>query len=52
MFCHIFQSRRGRLQANLETVVNLIANTKTSKGLTIQSALEWNNCVKGLKISD
>ena len=51
MFCHISQNWRGRPLVNLESVVNLIANTKTSKGLTIQSALDQNSYMKGLKIS-
>ena len=52
MFCHISQNWRGRPLINLETVVNLIANTQTSKGLTIQSALDQGTYEKGIKISD
>jgi hypothetical protein len=52
MFCHISQNWRGRPLISLETVVNLIANTQTSKGLTIQSALDQGTYKKGIKISD
>jgi hypothetical protein len=52
MFCHISQNWRGRPLINLETIVNLIANTQTSKGLTIQSALDSNSYEKGIKVSD
>jgi hypothetical protein len=52
MFCHISQNWRGRPLVSLETVVNLIANTRTSKGLTIQSALDQSTYEKGIKISD
>lgn len=52
MFCHISQNWRGRPLISLETVVNLIANTRTTKGLTIQSALDQGNDEKGIKVSD
>jgi hypothetical protein len=52
MFCHISQNWRGRPLISLETVVNLIANTQTSKGLTIQSALDQSTYEKGIRISD
>jgi hypothetical protein len=52
MFCHISQNWRGRPLISLETVVNLIANTRTSKGLTIHSALDQGTYEKGIKTSD
>jgi hypothetical protein len=52
VFCHISQNWRGRPLISLETVVNLIANTQTSKWLTIQSALDQGTYEKGIKISD
>jgi hypothetical protein len=52
MFCHITQNWRGRPLISLETVVNLIANTRTSKGLAIHSALDQRSYQKGIKISD
>jgi hypothetical protein len=35
-----------------EVIVNLIANTRTSKGLTIQADLNVNSYSKGIKVSD
>jgi predicted RNA-binding protein Jag len=52
MFCHITANWRGRPLESLEVIVNLIANTQTSKGLTIQVALNVNSYQKGIKISD
>ena len=34
-----------------ETVVNLIANTRTKTGLTIQAALDENTYMTGIKVS-
>lgn len=52
MFCHITQNWRGRPLVSLDTIVNLIADTRTNKGLAIQSALDENTYEKGIKISD
>jgi hypothetical protein len=52
MFCHITQNWRGRPLVSLDTIVNLIAETRTTKGLTIHSALDQNTYDKGIKISD
>jgi Rhodopirellula transposase DDE domain len=52
MFCHITANWRGRPLENLEVIVNLIANTHTSKGLTIQADLNVNSYPKGIKVSD
>jgi Rhodopirellula transposase DDE domain len=52
MFCHITANWRGRPLESLEVIVNLIANTRTSKGLTIQADLNPNSYLKGIKISD
>jgi Rhodopirellula transposase DDE domain len=52
MFCHITANWRGRPLESLEVIVNLIANTQRSKGLTIQSSLNVNAYPKGIKISD
>jgi len=52
MFCHITANWRGRPLESLEVIVNLIANTQTSKGLTIQADLNINSYPKGIKISD
>jgi hypothetical protein len=51
MFCHITANWRGRPLESREVVVNLIANTQTSKGLTIQADLNVNSYAKGIKVS-
>jgi hypothetical protein len=40
MFCHITANWRGKPLTSHEVVVNLIGNTKTKTGLTIQAALD------------
>ena len=40
MFCHITENWRGRPLESLMTIVNLISNTKTTKGLTISAGLD------------
>ncbi len=52
MFCHITANWRGRPLESLEVIVQLIANTQTSQGLTIQADLNVNSYAKGIKISD
>ncbi len=52
MFSHITQNWRGRPLVNHETIVNLIANTTTTSGLTIQCQLDKDEYPKGIKISD
>lgn len=52
MFCHITANWRGRPLESLEVIVNLIANTRTSKGLRIHADLNVNSYAKGIKISD
>ncbi|VAX38060.1 hypothetical protein MNBD_UNCLBAC01-1333, partial [hydrothermal vent metagenome] len=43
---------RGRPLLTRETVVNLIANTRTNKGLEIKSMLDENKYETGIKVSD
>lgn len=52
MFSFISMNWRGKPLVNRATVVNLIGNTKTKSGLTIQAKLDENVYVKGIKISD
>jgi hypothetical protein len=52
MFSYISQNWRGRPLVSIETIVNLIGTTKTKKGLTIDTAVDINKYVKGVKISD
>jgi hypothetical protein len=51
MFCHITRNWRGRPLTSRAVVVNLIANTKTDTGLTIQAALDENSYPTGVKVS-
>ena len=52
MFSFISMNWRGRPLINLETVVNLIANTTTETGLKIQAELDQNTYQTGIKVSD
>jgi len=52
MFCHINKNWRGRPLVSRETVVNLIGNTKTAKGLRIRAKPDENIYEKGKKITD
>jgi len=52
MFCHISMNWRGKPLVSHEVVVNLIGNTTTREGLSIQAELDTNEYQKGKKISD
>ena len=52
MFCHITQNWRGRPLVSHEVIVNLIANTTTEAGLTIQAELDRGSYPTGIKVSD
>lgn len=52
MFCHITQNWRGRPLVSHEVIVNLIANTATRQGLTIQAELDVGSYPTGTKVSD
>ncbi len=52
MFSHITKNWRARPLENLEIIVNLIANTTTSKGLIINAKADENQYEKGIKITD
>ncbi|GBC59469.1 hypothetical protein DENIS_0408 [Desulfonema ishimotonii] len=52
MFSYISKNWRGRPLLTRETVVNLIAGTKTDKGLKIRAMPDLNTYEKGIKISD
>jgi transposase len=52
MFCHITGNWRGRPLSSYEVIVNLIANTTTSAGLTIEAALDTHDYPTGIKITD
>ena len=52
MFSFITKNWRGKPLIERATVVNLIANTTTRKGLKIKAMLDENIYEKGIKISD
>ncbi len=52
LFCFISQNWRGKPLLTLQTVINLISNTKTKKGLTVKAVLDENEYKKGLKVTD
>lgn len=51
MFSYISMNWRAKPLISVETVVNLIANTKTKSGLKIQAAIDRNPYKTGIKIS-
>jgi len=52
LFSYITKNWRGRPLIDRKTVVELIANTKTSKGLEVQSVIDETVYEKGIKITD
>ena len=52
MFCHITENWRGQPLVSRAVIVNLIGNTKTRTGLTINAALDENAYPTGIKVSD
>jgi hypothetical protein len=52
MFSFISKNWRGRPLLTLETVINLIANTRTKNGLEIKVRIDERKYEKGIKITD
>jgi hypothetical protein len=52
MFAFITQNWRGKPLLTHQVIVQLIANTTTSTGLTVQCRLDENDDEKGIKVSD
>lgn len=52
MFCYMSKNTRGRPLYSIETIINLIANCKTSQGLSIKCVQDKNIYTKGIKVSD
>ena len=52
MFCHITANWRGKPLVSHEVIVNLIGNTTTQTGLTIQAALDLTRYPTGIQVSD
>ncbi len=52
LFSFISKNWRGRPLESLATVVNLIANTKTTTGLYVEASLDYNSYDLGIEVSD
>jgi len=52
LFSHISQNWRGKPLTSHEVVVNLIANTTTTKGLIVKCSLDENKYTKGKKVTE
>ena len=52
LFSFITQNWRGKHLYDLVTVINLISNTTTSKGLLVKSAVDTKVYPKGIEVSD
>jgi transposase len=52
LFSYISQNWRGKPLVSHEVIVNLIASTKTSKGLKVKCQLDENKYPTGIKVSD
>jgi len=52
MFSFMSKNWRGRPLDSLGTIVNLISNTTTTKGLKIGASVDDNEYEKGIKVSD
>ncbi|MGH3587669.1 MAG: ISAzo13 family transposase [Pseudonocardia sp.] len=52
LFAHITMNWRGRPLTSHQTIVELIAATTTSTGLTVQAEIDDRSYPKGLKITD
>jgi len=52
MFCQITEHWRGKPLVSRAVIVNLIGNTKTHTGLTINAELDENAYPTGIKVSD
>ena len=52
LFSFITQNRRGKPLYDLVTIVNLISNTTTNKGLIIKSAVDTKAYDTGIEASD
>lgn len=51
LFCHITKNWRGRPLRTFETVVELIANTRTQAGLKVKAKLDRRKYKKGISVS-
>ncbi len=51
LFCHITQNWRGKPLRTFETVVELIANTRTQAGLRVKARLDMRKYPKGIGVT-
>jgi hypothetical protein len=51
LFSFISKNWRGRPLDSLATVVNLISNTKTQTGLSVEASLDYATYTKGIKVT-
>ena len=51
LFCHITQNWRGKPLRTFETIVDLIGNTRTAKGLRVKAKLDPRKYNTGVKIT-
>lgn len=52
LFCHITLNWRGKPLRSFETIVDLIANTRTSEGLRVEAGLDERSYPLGVKVKD
>ena len=52
LFCHITANWRGRPLTSLQVVINLIRNTTTTQGLSVEARLDENLYKTGIKVTD
>jgi hypothetical protein len=52
MFCHISENWRGKPLSSRLVIIELIAATTTTKGLTVRCELDPRTYAKGIKVSD
>jgi hypothetical protein len=52
LFCHIMKNWRGKPLISRTAVVNLIASTKTRKGLHVEAELDLHDYPTGIKVTD
>ena len=52
MFCHITENWRGKPLESRQVIVDLIAATTTTTGLTVHCELDTNVYAKGVKVTD
>ena len=52
LFCHITQNWRGKPLRTLETIVELIANTRTQAGLRVKAKLDKRTYKKGVTVTN